>query len=1023
MLPAFFLPFLVLWAGISAAQTAMPFTFRSLTAAQGLSENSVYCLAQDQRGFLWLGTQDGLNRYDGSTFKVFRNDPQHIGSLSSNFILALAVDARGGLWIGTGGGGLNRYDPITGKFRAFKHQEGQPGTLTDDFVRTVFCDRSGSIWAGTEGGLHRYNPKTGRFQLFTHSGSASTNPRINSIRAIGQDARGRLWVGTGAGQVCHLDLQKQELVAYPEWSSASSITALHPDRAGMLWIGTEANGLRRVSLTGNQPMTTWRFEPGNSRSLRSNEVRALIEDPQERLWVGTTEGLHLLNRTTNDFTVYQQRPGNNYSLPNNTVQALFQDRNGLLWVGTDAGVSSFAPRPNAFVTVPVTAGPEPVWAVAEDAQRRLWAGTETQGVICYNPVTGQRQAYRHNAGRPQSLSEDFVRALCFDAEGRLWIGTQRSGLDCLNPATGSITHFRHQPANPQSLSDNAVRAISRANNGRLWVSTEGGLNLLDPATGHCTIFRHNPRQPATSLGTNYVRLAYQDRQRRLWVGTGGGGLVLLDAATGRCRPYRNIPGNPRSLSSNFVRCILQDRRGTLWIGTEGGGLNRLDDPAKGLFTTFREPQGLPNDVVYGMLEDERGNLWLSTNLGIACFTPATQRFRTFDTRDGLLQDEFNAGSCLRGADGQLYFGGSNGLVSFRPATVPANTIAPPVVLTDFRKFNRPVPLDTSITERRTLRLGPRDNFFSIGFAALNYQLPAKNRFEYRLHGFDEKWVEAGARQEATYTNLDPGTYTFQVRAANNDGVWNQQGAQLKIMVTPPWYQTWWFRVLASWAALAVLFLLYRMRVRQLLALERVRHHIARDLHDDMGSTLSSISILSQLARNHQHENRPDQAAALLDQIGDSSRRMLDSMDDIVWAINPAHDTMEAVTTRMRIFASEVLEARGLDFSFTATPEVQGLRLQMRARREFYLLFKEAINNLAKYARCRHATIHLDHQHHHLLLTVRDDGVGFDLQAPAQGGGNGLANMQARAAALHGKLEIRTAPGQGTELRLSVPLNS
>jgi signal transduction histidine kinase len=230
-------------------------------------------------------------------------------------------------------------------------------------------------------------------------------------------------------------------------------------------------------------------------------------------------------------------------------------------------------------------------------------------------------------------------------------------------------------------------------------------------------------------------------------------------------------------------------------------------------------------------------------------------------------------------------------------------------------------------------------------------------------------------------------------------------------------------VVASWAAVAVLFLLYRVRVRQLLALERVRHHIARDLHDDMGSTLSSISILSQLARNHQHENRPDQAAALLDQIGESSRRMMDSMDDIVWAINPAHDSMEAVTTRMRIFASEVLEARGIDFSFTVTPEVQGLRLQMRARREFYLLFKEAINNLAKYARCQHATIHLDHQHNRLLLTVRDDGVGFDMKAPAQGSGNGLANMRARAAALHGKLEIKTAPGQGTELRLSVPLST
>jgi signal transduction histidine kinase len=325
--------------------------------------------------------------------------------------------------------------------------------------------------------------------------------------------------------------------------------------------------------------------------------------------------------------------------------------------------------------------------------------------------------------------------------------------------------------------------------------------------------------------------------------------------------------------------------------------------------------------------------------------------------------------------------------------------------------------------RRSITLGPNDYFFSLEFAALNFRLPEKNRYAYMLENFDPDWVQAGTKREATYTNLDPGRYTFRVRATNNDGIWNPRGAALTIVVQPHWYGTWWFRVLTSWVLFGLLFLAYRLRVRQLLALERVRHNIARDLHDDMGSTLSSISILSQLARTHQHNQRPEQAAALLDQIGESSRRMLDAMDDIVWTINPAHDSMEDVVARMRSFASDVLEARGIDFTFRADASVVGLRLNMRARREFFLLFKEAINNLAKYAQCTQAAIALTYEHHRLLLTVQDDGVGFDLTAPAQGGGNGLTNMRGRAAAMKGVLDIQTAPGKGTVLRLNLPLRT
>ncbi|SHL19398.1 sensor histidine kinase [Hymenobacter psychrotolerans] len=1003
----------------SCAQSAAELRFETLTNAHGLTENSVYSITQDAKGFLWVGTQDGLSRYDGVGFRTFRSDARRPSSLASNFVLSLCHDQVGQLWVGTAGG-LSRYNPRTGRFRTYRAEPGDSSGLTNNFIRAVYCDRQGRVWAGAEDGLHEISPAGRRFRLFRHAAKVAGSVRQNSVRALAQDRAGTLWVGTGEGAVSRLDTARRLLLTDPRLTPAGAITTLCPDRKGGLWVGSEtgllrylppANGATRVFVPGAAP---GQLPPG--------AVRSLLEDQQGTIWVGTSEGLCRYEPATGTFSRIVHQPRQPLSLPDNTVQALFQGTSGLLWVGTEAGLAYTDPSPRPFGSIPVAAAPTPVWAVTSDSAGRLWIGTEEQGLVCYEPGSGQRRVFRHNPAQPGSLAQDFVRALCFGKDGRLWVGTQSQGLDCLLPGATEFVHYRHRTDKPGSLSDDFIRSLYQDRAGRLWVGTEGGLNRLDASAQRFTSFRNKPND-AGSLSNNFVRVTLQDRTGRLWIGTGGGGLCSFDPATGRFTTFRADGGNPRSLSSNFVRCLLQDQRGTLWVGTEGGGFCRLDDPAKGRFTVFRESEGLPNDVVYAMQEDQQSNIWLSTNKGLARFNPRTGQFHTFDERNGLLQDEFNAGASHRAADGRLYFGGVKGLVSFLPAAVQTNPVPPPVVLTGFRRFNRAVELpDTSITERRVLQLAPQDYFFSLEFAALNLRQAEKNRYAYMLEGFDKGWIEAGRRREATYTNLDPGQYTFRVRASNNDGVWNRQGAALRIIVTPPWYRTWWFRVGLSWAVFGLLFMAYRVRVRQLLALERVRHSIARDLHDDMGSTLSSISILSQIARNHQRQHRTEQAAAVLEQIGESSRRMLDAMDDIVWAINPAHDSLDDVAARMRAFASEVLEAHGIEFSFQVAPAVQGLKLNMRARREFFLLFKEAINNLAKYAQCRHARIQLAYEQGLLHLTVQDDGIGFDPIQPAQGGGNGLANMRSRAAAMAGHLLIETAPGQGTTLHLKVPLS-
>lgn len=997
-----------------------PLTFRTLTTAHGLTDNSIYCMVQDRRGFLWFGSQDGLNRYDGAAVRTFRHDPQNPTSLTLNWVTALALDHDGQLWVATGGAGVCRYNPLTGRFRRFE-ATGRPGALANGFNRTVFCDRQGRVWVGTEDGLALYEPRSGHFRHFRHAPSSPARERQNAVRAIDQAPDGTLWVGTSEGYLSRLDERAGQLVADPRWRLTSKITALRVDAAGGVWVGTDTDGLLCVPASGG-PIRAFRMsEPGRPGPLPSNWIRTLLFDNQQQLWAGTDNGLVRYQPGTGQFSTYQWQPAQPTSLPDNHVRGLYQDRTGLLWAGTDNGVSSFAAQTTSFRVLPLNLpGPVSVFAVSEDQRGQVWVGTEQHGLIRYDPATGQRQWFRHHPAEPGSLGEDFVRAVHPAPDGQLWVGTRSRGLDQLIPGT---TRFRHHPLPAErGTAETIITCLTDDAHGGLWVGTEGGLRHFTPGTGRWRSYRHDPAD-STSLSNNFVYRVFLDRRQRLWVGTGGGGLCLLeDGAAGRFRTFRADERVPGRLTSPFVRDIAEDRRGRLWVGTEGGGLCQLVDEQRGRFTSIREAQGLPEDVVYGVLEDEQGRLWLSSNKGLARYDPGTGTVHTFDSRDGLGQDEFNAGGFWRGRGGQLYFGGVSGVVAFRAAAVRTNRTPPAVVFTGLRKFDQLVELDTSVTERRLLRIPPRDNSFTLEFAALNFEHPDKNRYQYRLEGFNDNWIAAGTKHEATYTNLAPGRYTLHVRAANNDGVWNQRGAALGIVVEPAWYQMWWFRAVVVAAVAGALYLLYRLRVNQLLALERVRYGIARDLHDDVGSTLSSISVLAEVAHSHYHSPHPERAAALLEQIGESSRRMLDAMGDIVWTINPGHDSLEDVIIRMRSFASDTLEARDIDFTFDVAPGVPDLKLSMGTRRDLFLIYKEALNNLVKYARCQNAAIRLGYGQHRLLLSIQDDGVGFDAAAPAQGGGNGLGNMRARATGMGGELRIDTVLGQGTTLHLSVPLS-
>ncbi len=814
-------------------------TFERISLQHGLSQSIIEGILQDRKGFLWFATEDGLNRYDGYRFRVFRQVAGDTGSLSHNEVKALFEDRAGSIWAGTFGGGLDRFDPATGKFTRYRHDPRDPASLGSDIVRCIREDRSGALWVGTQGGgLDRMDPRTGSF---THLRPEPGNPASLShddVRAIHEDRSGILWVGTRGGGLNRLDPGTRTFTRFradpsdPRSLSHDVVTCIDEDPSGTLWVGTFGGGLNAFDPSTGGFVRT-RASATLPGALRSDRVMALATDHAGTLWVATDGGgLAAFDRTAGTFTTYRNEPVDPLSISADRVWSVLEDRSNVLWVGTyggglnklDVGRKRFRLFRNEPGN-PDSLSQNIVWAIREDGDGNLWVGTDSGGLNLFERQTGRVRHFRHDPADPSSLAHDAVRVVFEDRSGGLWIGTNGGGLDRLDRIDGKpwrFAHHRHDPSDPASLGHDEIRTIYEDRAGELWIGTYGGgLDRWDRPTGRFVHHRHREGDPG-SLGSDFVRSVYEDSQGNFWVGTHGGGLNRLDRATGRFTAYRNDPADPASLSNDYVMAVGEDRSGALWVATFGGGLNRFDRQA-GTFRRFTETDGLASDSLYGFLEDERGLLWISSTRGLSCFDPRSLGIHNYDARDGLQSNEFNGGSFFRSAKGELFFGGIGGFNAFFPAEIGANPRVPPVVITDVQLFNRSVrvgearrrgPLLTRpIEATEEIELSWKENVVTFEFAALHFAAPEKNRYAYRLEGFDDAWISARAdRRSATFTGLAPGRYVFQVKGANPDGVWNEAGASLRITVLPPFWATWWFRIAGTLGAGGLAFLAVRRRV-------------------------------------------------------------------------------------------------------------------------------------------------------------------------------------------------------------------
>jgi len=796
--------------------------FDHLSLEHGLSQSVVTTMLQDSKGFMWFGTQDGLNRYDGYDFKVYKNDPEDPNSLSINYILSLLEDSEGNLWVGTNGGGLNRFDRDLDAFTRFVSESDDSKGLSSNFVNAIYEDSNGNLWIGTGAGLNRFNRETNDFTHYLNDPEDPQSISGNEITAIFEDSEGTLWIGTDDSGLNRFDREAETFTSYKNDKddsysiSGDSINAFLEDRLGNLWIATQDGGLNKLNRETAQ-FERYQNEPDNPNSLSYNMVSSIIEDKRGLIWIGTNgSGVNLFDPTNGQFAHLHHDSNNPFSLSNEQIFSIYEDQSGVLWFGTfGGGLNKFDPDKAKFTTYvsnPNDAnslqGPG-IWSIYEDLEGILWIGTNSGGLNRLDRETGDWRNYVNDPENPFTISANAVMTILEDRDGNLWAGTFGGGLNKFNRKSFQFTQVDAWPIIMKMFEDRS---------GNLWIGTNGsGLGLLDKETEEITYYQ-NEEGNYQSLSSDAVTVIKEDADGQLWVGTFASGINRFDPETGTVTRFLFDPSERGSLSNNAIMSIHFSSDGVLWIGTFGGGLNKFN-PETETFQVFRERHGLPNDSIYGILEDDEGNLWLSTNFGLSKFDPTTETFKNFDSSDGLQSNEFNQGAFYRSASGELFFGGITGVNSFFPDEVIENPFVPPIVITDFKLFNETVelgegsPLEIPIVETDEISLTYQDDFFSFEFASLHFSSPEENQYAYIMEGLDKDWNLVGNRRFAGYTNVPPGDYVFKVVGTNRDGIWNPEGASLNISIVPPFWQTLWFRILAIVTLVGSVTTAFRLRVR------------------------------------------------------------------------------------------------------------------------------------------------------------------------------------------------------------------
>jgi ligand-binding sensor domain-containing protein len=1001
----------------------------------GLSQSNVNCIFQDSKGFLWLGTKDGLNRYDGYSFRIYQNTPADSNSISDNYITALAEDKSGNIWAGTLGGKLNRLNNSTQQIKVYdllidplfnENNSERPEALpcysnfSNRTITSIICDREGLIYAGTWGnGIFRYDPNTKSFSKHFFFLEDINSVSSNNILALAQDNTGTIWIGTLGGGLNKLEIKKEKGTGKEEFlfiknpdgiivnDNISSLLVNNDN----LWIGS-FNGLYKLDIAA-----------GTIRNISSEIHYSLLRTPSfgekitglsidhlGNIWMGTFgAGLREYDTLSKNFYSYVNNPDDQNTIDDNDVISVFVDATDQIWAGTFSGYGVNKLNPQKFRFNYYSAQPnlknklsdKIINSIAGELDGNIWIGTYKGGLNKYNRTTRSFKVFRFNPSDPFSISSNYITSVFTGNKNEVWAGTFDKGLNLLDNPSGNFLRFLHDPSDNKSISSNQVTSIAGDRDGNVWIGTfSSGLNKIIKENNNFRFKRYKKNELYSGgLPDDGIKGLYTDINGNLWITVAGGYLLKYDYRNDDFITYRlNIsPGRSAEIIS------FCDKGDFIWIGTNGEGLLKF---------IKKNGQFIPEDcyylngrAVYGILGDNWGYLWLSTDNGILRYWTNIHSIVSFNLNDGLQSLRFTNGAYYKTKDGEMFFGGINGFNSFYPDSFRSHGFFQKPGITSFKILNKEVPLESNV-----ISLGYSENSMSIEFSSFDFADPLKNQYAYKLDGYDNVWHNTtGTYRTAVYNNLPPGKYTFKLTGSGFLGD-SFIPNELKIIIDSPFYQKWWFILIVIFIVGGIICYIVWTRINQYLSVQKLKEKLAADLHDSIGSGLTEISLLSAVARDYSEADTGMQKAKLK-AIGDRAGELIDNMSDIVWLVNPKNKSLKDLILRLKDSYSTLCSSIGISFKLMNIEQLDESGIIMEKRQNIYLIFKEGINNSIKYSGCRNITLSVESDNRNFIITLKDDGSGFDMKN--KNPGNGLNNMKKRAQESDMQLKLESSEGQGT----------
>ena len=1054
--------------------------FKHLTSDDGLSQNFISCILQDQKGFMWFGTKDGLNRYDGYSFVVYQHNPFDTTTISANYITALYEDSRGLIWIGTLNGGLNCFKRETETFVRIHIKSLLSENHSLNEIKSIREDSEGNIWFGTRGdGLFMLSIKNrnllqSTYKQFVNETDKTESINSNIITSLLIDSKGSMWVGSENGldqfdfstaKFKHFNIQTKNPRA-PESQYQKSVNSIYESKSAELWLGTLSGLVKFERHNGSYKLIPHHYEVYRYGWGR---IVQIIEDHSGKLWLATPGELMRFDPVTVSYSYFRNDPFNPQSISYNSISSMFVDKTNMLWFGTSGmGINIFDPKADRFSTLGGKKNASSrvtgfsVRSILEDDNGFVWVSTDV--LYRWNRKRGELKSYETSSNNLDDFGNTGAWSMIKSSDGKIWTATTE-GLYRYDPLTENARQYKFNPADSLGLLQKGVYSVFEDREGSIWIATENFISrLINIDKG---IFQHFCYKPVKSYNEQVRTVIYQDQKGIFWLGTEDG-LIRFDLPKKSFRTYKNDSSNPNSLSNNFIKSICSDPfelENIIWLGTAGGGLNRFDVD-EGSFTHFSESDGLPNNVVYGILPDDIGNFWLSTNKGLSKFNPRDSTFRNYNVRDGLQSNEFNTGAYYRSKKGEMFFGGINGLNYFHPDAIKDNPFKPDVVLTNFKlgdhyisNKNENSILQKSISETDQIVLSYDEDVVTFEFAALDYSAPEKNQYAYKLENFNKDWIHSGTTRTATYTHLPPGKYIFRIKGSNNDGIWNEKGVALTLIITPPWWSTWWAYILYGLLFISGLYFirryeLNRIKLKNQLKLEKVETDTLRNLDNLKSQFFANIShefrtpltlILGQV-ESVMSSNIETKEKGKLHVANRNARRLLTLINQLLDLSKLEAGSMELNAQQHNI----VSFFKSLFYSFESLAETQKITLRFETQLEnipvvfdpdkMEMVFYNLVSNALKFTSPQgeiNVSIKII-ESAEVEIKVKDTGIGIPADRLShifdrfyqvdssntreqEGTGIGLALTKELIGLHKGRITVNSKEGEGTEFIINLPI--